>query len=77
MPGWLNEFERSHGWEQAHGHPSERAIAIGIKAKGIVRLKSHRLWIVGLALFWRHRTCCGSGRPVTAARLPTLSLLLR
>jgi hypothetical protein len=51
MPGWLNEFERSHGWEQVHGHPSERAAAIGIKAKGIVRLTSRRLWITGLALF--------------------------
>ena len=76
MPGWLNDIERSHGWEQAHEHPSERrrAAAIGIKAKEIVRLKSHRLWITGLGLFWRHGTCCGSGRPVSGS---TLLLLFR
>jgi len=40
-------------WSLGNGCPSgrRRAAAIGIKVNEIVRLKFHRLWIIGLALF--------------------------
>jgi hypothetical protein len=48
---WLHNFEQKYGWEAVHQHPAERVAAAGIKSRGLVRLRSHRLWIAGLMIF--------------------------
>jgi hypothetical protein len=48
---WLHDFERAHGWGAIHQHPAERVAAAGIRSKGLMRLRSHQLWIAGLTIF--------------------------
>jgi hypothetical protein len=48
---WLHDFERRHGWEAIHQHPGERVAAAGIMSQGLTRLRSHQMWIAGLAIF--------------------------
>ena len=48
---WLHDFERSHGWEPVHQRPAERVTEAGLRAQGLTRLPSHRVWIAGLAVF--------------------------
>lgn len=48
---WLQEFERVRGLPEAHAPGAERCQAAGIQSKGLVKLRSHRVWTVGLAAF--------------------------
>jgi hypothetical protein len=48
---WLHDFEQRHGWEPVHQHPAQRTAVAGIRASGLARLRSHQMWIAGLAIF--------------------------
>lgn len=48
---WLHNIEEALGWEPIDQRPAARVAAAGIKVRGLARLRSHQLWIVGLALF--------------------------
>jgi hypothetical protein len=48
---WLHDFEDSHDWEPIHRRPSERVAAVGMRARGLAKLPSHQLWLIGLVLF--------------------------
>lgn len=48
---WLHDFEDSHDWEPIHRRPSERVAAVGMQARGLAKLPSHQLWLIGLVLF--------------------------
>jgi hypothetical protein len=48
---WLHDFEDSHDWEPIHRRPSERVAEVGMRARGLAKLPSHQLWLIGLVLF--------------------------
>ncbi|MFI7414719.1 hypothetical protein ACIBU0_39390 [Streptomyces sp. NPDC049627] len=48
---WLQEFERARGLPEVHAPAAMRCQAAGIPSKGLVKLRSHRVWTVGLAVF--------------------------
>ncbi|MFG3034766.1 hypothetical protein ACGFZJ_40530 [Streptomyces sp. NPDC048253] len=48
---WLQEFEKVRGLPEVHAPGAERCQAAGIQSKGLVKLRSHRVWTVGLTVF--------------------------
>lgn len=48
---WLHKFELKHGWEPIHQHPDGRVAAAGIEIPRFTRMRSHRFWIAGMAVF--------------------------
>lgn len=48
---WLQEFERARGLPEVHGPAEERCRAAGLPSKGLVKLRSHRVWTSGLTVF--------------------------
>ncbi|MFE4696375.1 hypothetical protein ACFRIC_04720 [Streptomyces sp. NPDC056738] len=48
---WLQDFEKSRGLPEVHGPAEERCREAGMPSKGLVRLRSHRVWTIGLVVF--------------------------
>jgi len=48
---WLQEFERRRGLPEIHAPAEERCRAAGMPSKGLVKLRSHRVWTAGLTAF--------------------------
>lgn len=48
---WLERFEKARGLPEVHASASERCQVAGLPSKGLVKLRSHRVWIAGLTVF--------------------------
>ncbi|MGW2563063.1 hypothetical protein ACWCXB_28225 [Streptomyces sp. NPDC001514] len=48
---WLQEFERARGLPEVHAPAEQRCRAAEVPSKGLVKLRSHRVWTAGLVAF--------------------------
>ena len=48
---WLERFETSQGWEVLHRPLADRCAQLGVRRRGLARLRAQPVWISGLSIF--------------------------